>query len=265
MRTIGINFHAIKGLDDDAYAKTVRGLGFGAVFTATFDDPHRHEALAELFSKHGLQYETLHAPFKNINYMWLDGEDGDAMLRDLLTCIDHCVISGAGIAVVHLSSGLTPPPVTDIGRARFTALVEYAQKKGVVVAFENQRFLSNIAWAFETFSEADSVGFCWDCGHEACFARGREYMPLFGDRLVCTHIHDNFAKFNEDDHRIPFEGNINYSRFAEHLRKMNYRGSLMLEVGCTAKFTIGIDPIAYLEKAASAAKKLRSMVDGESV
>ena len=265
MRTIGINFQAIKGLSDEDYVQQMQELGFGATFTQTYDDPHRHEALAELFAKNGIVYETLHSPFKRINDMWLPGEDGEVMLQELMTCIDHCVISGAGIAVVHLSSGMTPPPVTDLGRARFTALVEYAQKKGIIVAFENQRFLSNIAWTFETFSKEDSVGFCWDCGHEACFAGGREYMPLFGDRLVCTHIHDNMGKLDEDNHSIPFDGCIDYRRFADHLRKVGYTGSLMLEIGCGADRPVGIEPTAYLRKAADAVKKLRDMVDAENV
>ena len=262
MRQIGINMQAIRGLNDEEYVKQVKDLGFDAIFTGTSQDPQRHEVFANLFAKYGLVYETLHAPFGHINDIWLDCEGGEKMYEELITCIDHCVISGAKIAVTHLSSGLTPPPVTDLGRARFTKVVEYAQKKGVIIAFENQRFLSNIAWAFETFKPEDSVAFCWDCGHESCFTPGREYMPLYGDRLVCTHIHDNSGVFNADNHLIPFEGQINYNRFAEHIRKAGYTGSLMLEVGCDPKQYAGVTPEDFLARAAKAVKKLREMVDG---
>ena len=264
MRQIGINMHAVAGLTDAEYVKTIADLGFSATFTGSrFQDPAYHAALAELFAKYGVTYETLHAPFKHINDMWLDCEGGDQMLAELTSCIDNCVIGGAKIAVVHLSSGLTPPPVTDLGRARYTTLVEYAQKKGVTVAFENQRFLSNIAWAFETFGPEDSVGFCWDCGHESCFTHGREYMPLFGERLICTHIHDNAGNFNEDMHKLPFQEKIDFNRFAAHLNRVGYQGSLMLEVGCDSRFTVNKDPYEYLAEAADAAKKLRTLVDGE--
>ena len=263
MRQIGINMHAIRGLSNEDYIKQVKELGFDAIFTGTSKDPAYHEKIGELLGKYGLIYETLHAPYNHINDMWLDCEGGDVMLAELKQSIDHCVIGGAKISVVHLSSGLTPPPVTDLGRARYTELVEHAQKKGVTVAFENQRYLSNISWAFETFSPEDSVAFCWDVGHEACFARGREYMPLFGDRLICTHIHDNGAKFNQDIHLIPFEGMINYHKMADHLNRVGYKGSLMLEVGCDPKQYEGTAPEEFLVRAAGAVKKLRALVDGE--
>ena len=262
MRQIGINMHAIRGLSDEEYVKQIKALGFDATFTGTAPTPERHAELANLFAKYGIVYETLHAPFGHINDIWLDCEGGEKMYEELIACVDHCVVSGAKIAVTHLSSGLTPPPVTDLGRARFTRLVEHAQKKGVVIAFENQRFLSNIAWAFETFKPEDSVAFCWDCGHESCFTPGREYMPLFGQRLVCTHIHDNVGVFNADNHLIPFEGKINFERFAKHLQSVGYTGSLMLEVGCDPKQYENVAPEEFLEHAAAAVQKLRTIVDG---
>ena len=264
MRKIGINHRAIGGISDEEFIKTASELGFENMFTCVADTAAEQSEWANLIAKYGMTYETIHAPWKGINNMWLEGEKGDATLAMLTNAIDRCVLVGAPIVIVHLSSGLTPPPVTDLGRARYTQVVEYAQKKGITVAFENQRFLSNIAWAFETFSPADSVAFCWDCGHESCFARGREYMPLFGDRLICTHIHDNSGEFDKDNHLIPFDGMINYHRFAEHLRKANYKGSLMLEV-CepNSKNYVGMDPHVYLERAAAAAKKLRTLVDGQ--
>ena len=264
MRPIGINFHSIGGISDGDYVEAVANLGFEHIFTEVAATDAEQAEWANLFAKHGLTYETIHAPWKKINNMWLDCEGGDAALQMLTNAVDRCALVGAPIVIVHLSSGLTPPPVTDLGRARYTQLVEHAQKKGVTVAFENQRFLSNISWAFETFSAADSVAFCWDCGHESCFARGREYMPLFGDRLICTHIHDNSGEFDADNHLIPFDGMINYHRVAEHLRKANYQGCLMLEVfESNSKNYVGIDSHIYLERAAAAAKKLRTMVDGQ--
>ena len=264
MRQIGINMGAVGGLSNGDYVRAIAELGFTATFTGVAPTEERQAAFAELFAKHGITYETLHAPFGHINDIWLAGEDGERMLGELLTCVDRCALVGAPIAVVHLSSGLTPPSVTDLGRARFTTLIEYAHKKGVILAFENQRKIFNLAWALETFGAQDSVAFCWDCGHEACFTPGRQYMPLFGDRLVCTHIHDNMGQFNQDQHLIPFDGVMDYRRFADHLRAVNYEGSLMLEViERNSQKYVGLDSYAYLERAATAAKRLRELVDGE--
>jgi sugar phosphate isomerase/epimerase len=263
MRKIGINIGLKRGLDIEEAIKKLKELGFDCVFTgvpAVKQIPQIARALAE----NGLEWETMHAPFGHMNDMWLEGEAGEIMLRELLNCVDSCVLGGVKIAVVHLSSGDNAPPVTDIGRRRFTELVEYAATKGVTIAFENQRKVANIAWAFENFESCDNVGFCWDCGHEACFTLGREYMPLFGHKLVCTHIHDNFKEFNGDAHLIPFDGKIDFNRFAELINKYEYKGPLTLEViAGNSNLYDDISVDAYLEKAAEAIKKLRAMVDGE--
>lgn len=260
MRTIGISHQAIGGLSDEAYVKTIAELGFGATFTGVEKSDRRQAELAELFAANGVTYETLHAPFGHINDIWLDCEGGEAMCEELLTCIDRCAVAGVPIAVVHLSSGMTPPTITDLGRARWEKIVNHAVAKGVKLAFENQRMLANLAWAMEAFPEQ---GFCWDCGHEACFTGGREYMPLFGKRLICTHIHDNSGEFNADNHQLPFDGKLNYARFAEHIRNSGYTGSLMLEVVAKPQFYPDVTPDGYLRKAADVAKRLRAMVDGE--
>lgn len=265
MRKIGINLESIGGITREQYLKRVRELGFDTIFTGTAESLDEHSRIAELISSNGLIYETIHAPFGHINDMWLDCEGGEKMIDELLFAVDACVVTGAPILVVHLSSREDAPSITDIGRARYERLVEYATKKGITVAFENQRKLGNIGWAFDNFEDCENVRFCWDCGHEHCFTIGREYMPLFGKKLICTHIHDNMCEYNGDLHMIPFDGRIDYSRIAEQIRKYDYKGPLTLEVfsKCSSYYT-DVTPEEYLQRAADAIKKLRLMVDGEN-
>ena len=258
MRKIGINIVTIPGVNDADFLRMASELGFGAIFTGMREVAQQLAYAAEM-ARCGLEYETIHAPFSHINDIWLEGDDGEAMLKELTGCVDRCAQVGARIAVVHLSSGNNPPSITDIGRARFSRLVEHAAKNNVRIAFENQRKLANLAWAMETFG--NEAGFCWDCGHESCFTPGREYMPMFGARLICTHIHDNEGVYNQDDHLLPFDGKIDYSRFAEHIRKANYTGSLMLEVAYNRPCYAEMSVETYLQRAADAAKKLVQMVD----
>lgn len=261
MRKIGINFRTVDGISDEEYVKTISQLGFNVTFTKMYDAV-KHTELAELFIKYGIEQETIHAPFHNLNEIWLDNEDGKSVADTFMKCVDNCVISHVPVMVVHLSSGDTPPPVTDIGRRRFTEIVEYAAKKNICIAFENQRKLSNLAWAFETFGPDTNVGFCWDCGHESCFTPGVEYMPLFGNRLICTHVHDNTGIYNDDSHLLPFDGKIDYKRFAELIRKFNYTGSIMLEVKSNASNRYdNISAFEYMERAANAANKLVQLID----
>lgn len=262
MRQIGINLGAIDGISREEYIKKVKELGFDTVFTGTAKTLEAQESVANAIASRGLIYETIHAPFGHINDMWLDCEGGEKMIDELLFSVDACVVAGAPILVVHLSSKEDAPSVTDIGRARYERLVEYAAKKGVIIAFENQRKLGNIGWAFDNFEKCDNVGFCWDCGHEHCFTIGREYMPLFGKKLVCTHIHDNMCEYNGDLHMIPFDGRIDYTRIAEHIKRYKYTGPLTLEVFANSSdHYVGVTPDEYLQRAADAIKKLRRMVD----
>ena len=96
-------------------------------------------------------------------------------------------------------------------------------------------------------------------------------MPLFGKRVVCLHIHDNMGVYNEDCHMIPFDGKINFYRFAEHLRNSGFDGTLMLELANKKAKKLYNNPIydnltadEYLQRAANAVKKLRELVDPES-
>lgn len=260
MQKIGINLHAIKGFSDEEYIEKIASLGFNSIFTSTYD-LERHIKIAEYCQKYGVSYEFIHAPFDNINDIWFDGTKGENVLSELIRCVDICSNIGVKTIIVHLSSGEKAPAPYDIGRERFYRLVKYAANKNVLVAFENQRKIYNIAWALETFCEKVS-GFCWDVGHENCFTPGREYMPLFGNRIICTHIHDNSGVYNRDDHLIPFDGNINFYNVADTLVKNKFNGTLMLEVFCenSNKYE-GYTPEKFLQRAANAAKRLAKMVE----
>ena len=254
MRSIGISFGAIGGLSDEEYVRQIAALGFTATFTGAAESDARQAEYGNLFAKYGVTYENLHAPFGHINDIWLDCEGGEVMVRELTECIDRCAAGGAPIAVVHLSSGMTPPSITDLGRSRWERVVNYAAQRGIRIAFENQRMLANLAWAMEAFPDQ---GFCWDCGHESCFTPGREYMPLFGKRLICTHIHDNSGIFDEDQHLIPFDGALDFPRIARQLQEVQWQGTLMLEL----KVYRDISPKEYLRRAATAANRLAQMME----
>lgn len=261
MRRLGINMDAMAGLSASEYAATVRELGFEAVFTGV-PSRARCAELGNIFAKHGIAWETMHAPFSHINDIWLDTEGGRVMYEELITAVDRCHEAGVPIAVAHLSSGEVPPPITDLGRARLTSLVEYAGSRQVRLAFENQRKLANIAFVLETFWDVPQVGFCYDCGHEACFTPDREYMPLFGKRLCCLHIHDNDCIYNKDQHLLPFDGSIDFGRVARQIRESGFEGTLMLEaLAKNSDRYEGVDCRDYLARAAAAARRLRALID----
>lgn len=264
MRKLGINADLFADRDALKNMPLLRAAGFESTFVCYRDDTLTGE-IAEAAAKHGVTLETLHAPFGHINDMWLPGADGEQMLRELTDCADACARCGVPVMVVHISSGVRAPHINDIGHARFDRLVEHAGKTGTVIAFENQRKLANIAFMFELYAACENVGFCWDCGHEKCFAGGREYMPLFGSKTVALHVHDNCCRDGCDDHLLPFDGAIDYSRFAAHLRRSGFGGTLMLEA--MPEHNHRYDSLSretFFALAYEKAARLRTLVDGES-
>jgi sugar phosphate isomerase/epimerase len=207
----------------------------------------------------GIEVENYHAPFGHINDIWCDTPEGEQMLRELLDSVDNCDRYDVRTLVVHLSSGERPPRVGEIGFSRIERLMAYAKEKGVVIAYENQRKLANLAMVFEEFEDA---AFCWDTGHEACFAHGREYMPLFGNKLAALHVHDNHCVYNHDEHMIPYDASMDFDRVARHIAAVDYKKSLMLEMiakNTPAYLEMGAE--GYYTRAAVAARRLADAVD----
>ena len=89
MRRIGIQMHAIPGLEPEAYVKKIGELGFDATFTGV-PPMDRIPWLKEMFGRYGILWESMHAPFDGINNIWLEGEAGDTMLQRLLNGVDAC-------------------------------------------------------------------------------------------------------------------------------------------------------------------------------
>ena len=141
-------------------------------------------------------------------------------------------------------------------------LAELLKKKGIRLAFENQRLLYNLAWILEVCRDEETVAFCWDAGHEGCFTPGREYMPLFSDRLIALHLHDNRGVYNADDHMLPLDGMLDYGRITRQIRESGYTGTMMLEVFAKEAFYGGVSPEEFLARAARAAKELIKRTDG---
>ena len=231
-------------------------------FTATFmmaNNPRLSEALG-LCREAGIVMDNLHAPFKSINDIWLDAPEGERMLSELLESVDNCQKHGIPLLVVHLSSGDTPPPINPLGLHRFRMLMAYAKEKGVLIAYENQRKLSNLALAFEEFEDAV---FCYDTGHESVLCLlDIEFMPLFGKRLAALHIHDNRCMHDSDDHMIPGDGLIDFERKAAQIAASGFTGTVMLElIAKNVDSYIEMGPDAYYKKAAEAARKLAQMIE----
>lgn len=254
----GINWNAFGAgrIGDKEQLELLIENGFESCFADS--ESENLDETVKMLRQNGIECENCHAPFGGINAMWLEGEAGEKMTERLIKSAAACAGAGVPVMVCHLSSGDNAPRITDPGYERFGRLVESAKHLGVTVAFENQRKLANLAFAMEEYPDA---GFCWDVGHEACFAYGREFMPLFASRIKAVHIHDNFGVHEGDEHMLPFDASIDFERVAGELARCGYRGAVMLEVSCLKSGAYNeMSAGEYYHRAGLAAAKLRDMI-----
>lgn len=226
---IGINLFCYDEKESENIEKQIECMlenGFGHTFVMA-DNPMLTDKLVDSVKRAGIVFDTLHAPFYGINHMWKEGIDGDDTLRRLSAAVSKCADYQIPVAVMHLSSGRPAPIISDIGNYRFSKLMDFARDKNITLAFENQRFLANLASVLEQFPDA---GFCWDVGHEGCFTKGLKFMPIFGERLTAIHLHDNHHLPDGDEHLIPYDGITDYDTVAQYLADYNFAGTVMLEI-----------------------------------
>ena len=256
-RKLGISLGAYGSMPLDEQLSLMKANGFSATFTGA-ENPNL-EVIIPALKEAGISCDNFHAPFNKINDIWRVGDAGDHMLSRLLTSVEKCAKYEVPALVVHLSSGEKAPYVNAIGRDRWAQLMDLADAKGVTICYENQRKLSNLAFAFEQFPNA---AFCWDCGHEFCFTPGRHYMPLFGSKTKALHIHDNKCQYNGDDHMIPYEANIDFDYVADMIAASKFEGTLMLELIMHKSGEYETTPVdEYARRAGLAAQRLAAAVE----
>lgn len=262
---IGINLNCYPGVPLEEQIKLMKENGFEACFLGS--ESPIYDDIVKTLQANGITVENLHAPFTKckdepvcgINDMWYEGEAGDKMLARLTACVEKAARYNIPVIVVHLSSGLTPPMVNNIGNERFGKLMDFAKEHNVTIAYENQRMLGNIAHAFEYYTDA---GFCWDIGHESCFTPGREYMPLFGKKLVALHVQDNMGAEKGDLHLIPYDGVVDFEKAARYIAATDFEGVVMLEVlKRQSNYYDDVTPEDYYKKAAEAARRLAERIE----
>ncbi|MBQ8284373.1 MAG: sugar phosphate isomerase/epimerase [Clostridia bacterium] len=234
-RKLGINCECISAFSQTETLSIIKDVGFDNFFAETYD-LRLCSALKNKAEQLGLHFEFIHSPYKRVNELWLDGEEYRPLFEGILQSIDCANESDARIVIVHVSSGWNPPCVNDLGLSRYDKIVEYAEKKNVVIAFENLRKFGNLACLMDRYENVKNVGFCYDCGHELCYTETVPFLDIYGTRTVCTHLHDNCGRSkidpwqNNDQHLLPFDGVADYKTMIEKMNKYGYSGALTLEI-----------------------------------
>ena len=229
------------GISVPEQIKLFKETGFEAFFTMWDENVEEYQALAKDI---GMIYQSVHAPFLNSAKMWGVGDEAEAAVTELLTCVKDCAKLDIPLLVVHPYIGFDEVEnPTESGVQNFGIIVDEAKKEGVKIAFENVEGELYLKTLMETFQEYDNVGFCWDSGHEQCYNRGEDMLALYGNRLIATHLNDNLGvrdydgkiTWIDDLHMLPGDGIINWVDAVSRLNKCGFDGILTFELNKCSK------------------------------
>lgn len=231
---LGIVAECLKGVTARDALPMIKKAGFESVFTNSYSAEEVKMIKAET-ERLGLAYTFLHAPFDNINSMWVSGDEYIDIYNRMMDSVDVAAQCGVPAVVLHLSSGWYPPAISDIGLERFDSIVDHAGELEVTVAFENLRVIGNLAYFTERYEKNEYVKYCYDSGHEHAYTKYVDWMDIFRDKAYITHIHDNFGRGAEktgdpDMHLLPFDGTFDFSKMMRKLREYDFAEDLTLEV-----------------------------------
>lgn len=222
--------------------RLIKEAGFDAIF---FDwDPEEMDLAASCAKKHGLLFQSLHAPYHKAADLW--GEDkkkGAAAVDELLACLEDCAHYGIPVMVAHAFIGFEDHTPTETGLQRFAPVAKAAEERGVKIALENTEGEEYLFALLDRFKDSPAVGFCWDSGHEMCYNHGQDLLARYGDRLAATHINDNLGirdfggktTWLDDLHLLPFDGIADWDHNMARLKKCGYDGILSFEVTRASK------------------------------
>lgn len=238
---IGISLGNHYAIPTTEVVKLVAETGFDAI-SPEWEPDVDLQPIVDSAKAHGLQLQSLHAPFGLANQMW--GENADAALDELLASLEACRQYQIPVLVVHAWIGFdyTEKP-TECGLLNYKKLVDKAREYGIHIAFENAEGEEFLFALMEYFKDDDSVGFCWDSGHEMCYNHSQPLLDRFGDKLLITHLNDNLgiSRFDgrtfwtDDLHLLPFDGIADWNVNCERLRKARKLEYLNFELNIRSK------------------------------
>lgn len=224
---IGISISSNYPCPVDDIIKIVKKVGFDAI-SPEWNEGVDLEKIIKVAIDNNLTIQSLHAPYKKSADMWsLDDNLSSHAKRELLSALDACVRFNIPILVVHAWIGFDYTFSNNaLNYKNFDEIIQYAKERHVKVAFENTEGEEYLFALMDHFNGNDTVGFCWDSGHELCYNHSEDLLAKFGDRLIMTHLNDNLGIssldgnifWTDDLHLLPFDG---ISDWAYNIKRLN--------------------------------------------
>ena len=273
MQKIGFSLQSSYSLPMTDVLRLLRDIGFHAVSPGWTRDGILHTIL-ETAAQCGLCIQSIHGPLRGLPSMW-SRDDAASLLRDFMDAADVCAAYDIPILVVHAWTGLDYTFHKDtLYFDNFDRLVAHAHNQGVQIAFENLEGPEYLAALMDRYADCPDVGFCWDSGHEHCYTPSWDFLKLYGDRLLMTHLNDNFGitdpngilRGTDDLHLLPFDGNLDWTDSIHRLKQARPQEILNFEFKirpkgdrCTADLYSKLPLAQYLATAYQRASRVAAI------
>ena len=209
-----------------AFFPLLRDIGFRAIspFWSSVNDL---KDTVDTAAACGLTLQSLHGSYQGLTGMWnRDKALSTPIFQALSNGVEACAAFGIPILVVHAWGGFDCTfDAASLYFSNFDRLVAHAQRENVQIAFENLQGTDYLAALMDRYQNVDSVGFCWDSGHELCYSPHLDLLGAYGDRLIMTHLNDNNGITRPDGqiqgvddlHLLPHDG---IADWADNIRRL---------------------------------------------
>ena len=198
--------------------------------------------------------------FMDLNLASADADErGDMVER----CAEHLRLAGRlGVRNAVLHPGwLRRGQLSAVGQVRanlagsLRALVPVCAETGVRLAVENMVPPEFGVHPSELVALAEAVdpahiGICFDSSHaNMSKLPTRESVAACGTHLLCLHLSDNDG--SGDQHRVPYEGTVDWPGLMESLRGIDYQGPLNFEIPSLSPRPLAVRDaaLAYVQRA----------------
>lgn len=200
-------------------------------------DRKRVRELKGIGESKGLTY-TLHAPFADINIAAPAQDMRNFVIKRLEESMKLARLLDCRLMVFHpgMRTGISsfyPGADWQINIESVRRLLELSRRHSVEIAIENcpEPFgflLKNVEQFSQFFNElGEDLGLVLDVGHSNISGQTHAFIEAFGEKIVHIHAHDNAGK--HDQHLGVGCGTVDWSQFAEDIRKAGFEGIVMVE------------------------------------
>jgi len=188
--------------------------------------------------KKGIPIVQAHAPYPS---SYSEEDKTEKRFSDIVKSMKNAALLGATMIVIHPCKHIDCNDaegyrlMMDYNLRFYRKLLPYAKEYGIKIAIENIRRsvtaqAEGLAALFDLLCD-ESFVVCYDIGHANLTGQDTaEMIRKLGERIGCTHIHDNDGK-DKDTHTLPFYGNIDWEGAMRAFAEIGYSGDISYEGG----------------------------------